>query len=396
MTLGRPEQRVSTKWLSAAAYSGMFGFGIVMALLGAVLPILAKNLRFELGRTGELFLVMNAGMLVITFLLGPFVDRFGHKLPLLIAPLFVGGGLSLVPEASSVSQLMGAVLLLGIGGGALNQVTNTLVADLYADERTKRTALNLLGVFFGFGALFVPFIIGSALRILGFSRILFLASGLSLLPLVLSILFAFPIPRQRSGVSASDMLRLLRKPLVLTFAFLLFFESGNEFILGGYISTYLTTHLHAALTAASYTLAAYWASIMLGRVVLSRVALRNSGGVLVRISAAGVAVSTILLLTSRSSAAGLICVILLGLSIATIFPTVLGLAGSRYGNYSGTVFGILIGIALVGGMSMPWFMARIAGHWGIRTALFLVVLNAAAIFCFEWTAERMLRRQEDV
>lgn len=389
------EERLATRWLSAAAYSGMFGFGIVMALLGAVLPLLAQRVHFDLRRAGDLFLVMNAGMLAATLLIGPLIDRFGHKLPLVIAPLLVAGALGLVPGISSFDELLAAVLLLGIGGGVLNQATNTLIADLYGEAPAKSAALNVLGVFFGFGALFVPFTIGSALRTLGFGRILFLAMGLSLLPVVLSIPFAFPRPRQREGVSGQQIASLLQQSLVLIFSLLLFFESGNEFILGGYIATYLTRELGATVQAASYLLAAYWASLMLGRVVLSRVVLRKGGGVLVRSSALGVAVSTALLLAGRSIAAASVCVVLLGFSIATIFPTVLGLAGSRYASHAGTVFGILIGIALTGGMTMPWLAGKIAADSSIRRALFLVVVNALAIFVLQWRAERMLRGQEN-
>ncbi len=389
------EPRLSLRWLSAAAYAGMFGFGIVMALLGAVLPLLARRVHFDLARAGDLFLVMNAGMLVATLVVGPLIDRFGHKLPLMIAPLFVAAALGLVPRSASFNELMLALLLLGIGGGVLNQATNTLIADLYQDVRAKSAALNVLGIFFGFGALFVPFTIGAALRTLGFGPILFLAMALSLLPLILSIPFAFPRPRQREGVSGRQILTLARQSLVLTFAFLLFFESGNEFILGGYISTYLTRDLGATVQTASYLLAAYWASLMLGRVVLSRVMLRTNGGVVVGSSALGVAVAMMLLLSARSTAAALLCVILLGFSIATIFPTVLGLAGSRYASHAGTVFGILIGIALLGGMSMPWLVGRMAGDWGIRRALVVVILNALAIFALQWSAKRMLRGQEN-
>lgn len=395
MTQIHTPTRIRTRWLSAAAYSGMFGFGIVMALLGAILPVISERLHFDLARTGELFLVMNAGMLAATLLVGPLIDRIGHKILLLVGPLFVAGALSLVPEVHTFTELMGAVLLLGIGGGALNQAANTLIADLYSEVRAKSAALNVLGIFFGFGALFVPFTIGSALRTMGFSRILLLASGLSLLPIILSVPFAFPPPRQREGVPAHAILRLLRQSLVLAFAILLFFESGNEFILGGYITSYLTTGLRATISVASYVLAAYWASMMLGRFLLSRVALRKSGGLLIRSGALGVVVSILLLLTGRSIAAAFCWVILLGLSVAPIFPTVLGLAGSRYASYSGTVFGILIGIALTGGMSLPWLTARMAGAWGIRQALFLVVLNALAIFCLESAAARILRRQRN-
>jgi hypothetical protein len=46
--------------LSGASYAAIFVFGIVMALLGAILPSLASRLRFGPSDIGALFLVMNA------------------------------------------------------------------------------------------------------------------------------------------------------------------------------------------------------------------------------------------------------------------------------------------------------------------------------------------------
>ena len=372
----------------------MFGFGIVMALLGALLPVLAHRLQFDLSHAGDLFLVMNAAMLVTTLALGPFVDRFGHKTPLVIAPLFVAGALGLISRVITFQGLLTALIFLGIGGGALNQVTNTLVADLYQDVRKKRAELNVLGIFFGFGALFVPFTIGSLLTHLGLPKILYLVLALSLVPAVLSISLVFPAPHQRQGVPLAEVGRLARQPLVLTFAFLLFFESGNEFILGGYITTYLTRDLQASLSVASYLLAGYWGALMLGRIVVSRVTLHKSAGSVILASALAVAGSMTLLLTMRSILAASIAVLLLGVSIATIFPTVLGLAGSSFASHSGTVFGILIGIALAGGMTLPWIVGKLAAGWGIRAGLFLVVLNALAVFGFQAVGNTILRRQK--
>jgi hypothetical protein len=45
--------------------------------------------------------------------------------------------------------LITPLIPLGIGGGALNQVTNTLIADLSQDMRKKPAELNVLGIFFG-------------------------------------------------------------------------------------------------------------------------------------------------------------------------------------------------------------------------------------------------------
>ena len=210
-------RRIRPGLLSGAAYSGMFGFGIVMALLGAILPLISQRLHFDLAHAGNLFLAMNGAMLVTTVAIGPLLDRFGMKAAFVVAPLFVAGALVLIAGVATFGGLVLAVVLLGAGGGALNQATNTLIADLHEDPKRKSAALNLLGVFFGFGALFIPFTIGSLLSTLGLSDILFLGAALSLVPVMAGWL-EFPAPRQSEGVSIGDVLRFARQPLVVVFA----------------------------------------------------------------------------------------------------------------------------------------------------------------------------------
>ena len=52
------------------------------------------------------------------------------------------------------------MFLFGLGGGAVNGATNALVSDI--SEKDKGANLSLLGVFFGLGALGMPFILGCA------------------------------------------------------------------------------------------------------------------------------------------------------------------------------------------------------------------------------------------
>jgi len=384
--------RVRTGLLSGAAYAGMFGFGIVMALLGAILPLISQRLHFDLAHAGNLFLAMNGAMLVTTVAIGPLLDRFGMKATFVVAPLFVTGALVLIAGIDTFGGLVLAVVLLGAGGGALNQGTNTLIADLHEDPKRKTAALNLLGVFFGFGALFIPFTIGSLLNALGLSDILYVGAVVSLIPM-LSAWQRFPAPRQSQGVSFGDVLRFARQPLVVIFALLLFCESGNEFLLGGYVTTFLTRNLGASVAAASYLLAAYWGALMIARVILSRVLLHASGGALILASALGVAVSVALLLLAPALSVAAVAIVLLGFSIAAIFPTTLGLAGARYPSHSGTVFSILIGVALSGGMTLPWVAGQLAGSRGVGAGLLLAIVGALAIAVLELTAGRYMRRQ---
>lgn len=385
--------RIQTAWLSAAAYAGMFGFGIVMALLGAILPLLSRRIGFELDQAGDLFLAMNGAMLVTSFALGPLLDRFGLKPALITAPLFVAAALALIGRAAVFDSLVAAVVLLGIGGGALNQSTNTLVADLHENESRKSAALNRLGVFFGFGALFIPFTIGLLLDVIVLWLILYVAMALVLITTAISVAFTLPAPRQSAGVSFGDVLRLGRDPLLLTLALLLFFESGNEFVLGGYITTFLTRTLGASVPAASYLLAAYWGSLMALRALLGRAMLQISSHVLVLASALIVASSVALLLAS-SIAVAAAAVILLGAGTAAIFPATLAFAGSRYASHSGTVFGILMGVALTGGMTIPWLAGRISTGRSIAFGLRIGIIDALCIFILQLTAGRLRYHSE--
>ena len=380
----------NSRWLSIAAYAGMFGFGIVMAILGAILPVIAGRMHINLAHAGDLFLVMNAAMLAATLVTGPLLDRFGHKWPLISGACLVAFALWLIAKADAFAGVRVAVIVLGLGGGVLNQTTNTLISDIYPELRRKSAALNLLGVFFGIGALFIPFTIGSLLEEFGLANILYLTSGLVLIPAILGLLLAFPEPQHRSGTPLHQAVGLLKQPLIWALAFLLFFESGNEFIIGGYLTPYFTAYSGIGVSAASYLLAIYWGAIMIGRIVIGR--LRIHPVRLVQASAIGVAGSMLLVLFASPGWAMAAGVVLLGLSIATIFPTVLAEAGSWFPAYTGTVFSILIGVALTGGITLPWATGNLSQHAGIHTGLILVIMDAIGVCALQTLGSAMHER----
>lgn len=382
---------VRKNWLNAAAYSGMLIFGIVMALLGSILPLLSQRARFDMADAGGLFLVMNFCMLVSMLGFGPLTDKFGKRLALVIGALLVAIALFLLGGADSYQQLLLCVMLLGVGGGALNGGTNILIADLHGQAQRKAAALNLLGIFFGFGAMLLPFFVGSLVATLGLNKILYITLGISLAPAILFLALAFPHPKQQQGFRISEAARVIGNRVVLLLGFVLFFQSGNEFIVGGYTSLFLTNELKIPFNYASYLLALYWASIMLGRILSSKLLARLSGYTLVLISSLGSAAGIILLLLAPGTMAAIIAVVIVGFSFASIFPTTLGVAGSKCEDYSGTAFGILFAIALTGGMILPWAVGQLADAHGLRLALVIPAINSMMIFMLQlvlWKKDR--------
>ena len=377
--------------LQAIAYAGMFVFGIVMALLGAVMPVLSDRMSLGLGDAGTLFLVTNAGMLAASLLSGPAMDRVGMKAPLAAGALLVTVALVAIAFATRLNGLLFAVALLGLGGGALNASSNTLVADLHDDPVAKASALNLLGVFFGFGALLLPFSIGALLSRVGLAGVLMAAAVLCGATLLIALAQRFPEPKQPQGWPLADLGEFIKRPLVLSLAFLLFFQSGNEFVLGGYFASFLTRDLAVPVARASYLLAAFWAAIMVWRLAVSR-ALPAFGAQRIVLGGALLAsAGALTVATAQNTPVATVGIVLTGLALAGIFPTVLGVAGAAFRDRSGTVFGILFTVALTGGMTMPWLAGHLAESAGLRAVFVLAAANFLAVAALNGVARRSMR-----
>jgi len=375
--------------LSATARGAMFLFGIVMALLGAVLPVISARLQIGMAQAGDLFFAMNLSMLLASVSVGTLTDRYGLKFALAGGPLLVLAALAGLAFAAGMRDLVLSMAALGFGGGALNVGANTLVADLEDEPMRKNAALNRLGIYFGFGALLLPLQMAALLESLGLAGILAIACALCAASALYTSLQCFPQPKHREHTPAGELARLAATPLVLAFGLLLFFQSGNEFTVAGYLSTFLVRETGATVSSASYALSVYWASIMLARVCLGRLLLKVDGHTAILVCAGAAAAGAWWTSSASSLWNGIPAIVLLGMGLAGVFPTALGLAGSEFKQRSGTVFGILFTMALAGGMTIPWLAGRLSEAKTTRAAFQIAAIGFAAIFALEWLRRRL-------
>jgi fucose permease len=381
-TENRPGPAAGVRTLMVSAWAGIFIFGIVMAVLGAILPSLFDRVHFSKSEAGNLFFLMNLAMLGMSVVFGPVVDRFGYRVFLALCCLLVAVSFFLFTVAPSYSLLVTAALLLGFGGGGLNGGSNALTSDLSPESRSA--ALNLLGIFFGFGALLIPFLIGTLLSRLGLNVILIIAAVLSLLPFALFLRLRFPAAKQAQGFPLRRATQVISSPLVWLCGFLLFFESGNEFTVGGWATTYLNETFRFSSMSASLVLAGYWGATMAGRLIVSRKLVRIwKNETLILSSAILALVGTIALWAAPSGGLAAVGVVLAGLGFAAIFPTTLAVAGEAFSELTGTAFSVIFMIALAGGMTAPWLAGKVAGSSGLRPAFIIPVVGCAMIILLE-------------
>lgn len=371
--------RLNRRWLFAAACAGMFTFGMVIALLGALfgLPAMRERLGINFAQQGDLLGILSVGLLVSSVLTGPMLDRFGSKRVLAGASLMVTAALLDFALARGFAAAAVAAGLLGFGGSWLNVGTNALVSDLYPEERGRW--LNLLGMFFGIGALFVPLVVALGFDRLSVAGTMLVCAGVAATSTVVCTALRFPPPHPGASFSLVEMLRTARYPGVVLFAVLLFFQSGNEASLSGWTSTYIGA-VGWSPRAANAVLLGYWVMAIVGRSVSARAQASLGKGQLVLFSGLlSVAGCLVLLL-----AAGSLPMLTLGawttaLAFSAVFPTTLAMAGDRYPGMTGLVFGFLFSVSNLGAMLYPWAVGHVSQAFGVRLGMLVPLAGTVAL-----------------
>lgn len=352
-------------------YGCMFIFGLVLFLVGTLLPTL--HIGYEhAGRLGSLPLI---GILAASVVIGPILDIHGAKQMLILALILIAVSLALIPAFHLYWQLEICCLTYGFGGGILNTATNVLIADLHAESRTR--ALNLLGFFFSAGAVVAPLLMSSVGGGLSSSVVLRLLAALTALLLVPVLFFHFP-PPLRAGLRVRNLLTVLHQPLVWLFGIILIFESGNENCMFVWTAKFVTDALHAPAAQGSLALACLGAALGLGRLgtVLWLRWLGNRG--VIALSVTLVLAGVLIAATAHSAPTMILAVTVIGLGISAIYPTVLGLAGERFPGETGTALGAIIALSLVGGTAGPFLGGYAISHSAL-SLLWIPAISAVVI-----------------
>jgi fucose permease len=364
--------------LFASACAGILVFGIVLAILGAVfgLPAMRSRLQVSLAQQGTMFLLLYFGIFAGSMVVGPLIDHLGNKANLLASSLIVALAMIFFAGAHSFATASIAAILLGVGGGGLNTCTNVLVSDLYTDQRGPM--LNLLGIFFGVGAISIPLMAASLEGRFTIPQLFLFCAVLAVVCAIWYAVISFPSAKSKQAFSWRELLVVAKYHGVLLLAFILFCESGNEACIAGWTSTYAGVTGYTPRVAA-LILATYWAALMLSRIFAAGL-LRGIGKSHLVLSVALLSLSgCAILLSARSLILLFTGTALIGLSYGPIFPTTLAIAGDRYAQRAGTVFGLLFSIALIGGMTFPWAVGQISQQLGVRSGMVVPALGAIGI-----------------
>jgi MFS transporter, FHS family, glucose/mannose:H+ symporter len=342
--------------LIAMVNACMFVFGVVLLLMGSLLP----TLRISGARAGSLGSAPLIGILTATILIGPILDKVGAKPALAVGLALIAAAIAAMPSLASYTALALAALAYGLGGGVLNTTTNALVSDLSASGRG--IALNLLGFSFSVGAIVAPLLMSWAAERSFRPTVLRVLALAPAIILVLILPLRFPDPAH-SGVPLRHLLKVLHHPLVWLFGALLFFESGNENCMFVWSGKVLGDMLHVAAGRADLALVALNIALGAGRLlaVLWLKWLKSRKTLLL---SAAITIAGVVVVLVHGTFGGMVTgFAVIGLGMSAVFPTALGLAGDRFPDETGTVFGAVMTVALVGGAVGP-----VVGGWAATSS----------------------------
>lgn len=369
------------KLIFAAACVDILVFGIGVISLGSILPFLTTKFGLDEMAKGTLASLLPLGILIGSLVFGPVVDKYSYKNLLGLSILLNILGLELIAWANSFFLLGSAFFLIGWGGGMINGATSALVSDISEDHGENKGAnLSLFGVFFGLGTLGMPVVLGFLSDRYDTDTIVAGIGLVMILPLVFNLILTFPQPKQAQSIAIKQFFSLARNQLLLVFGFVLFFQSGLEGITNNWTTSYLIEVIGIGEKKALLTLTLYVGIFTMGRFAL---------GLLLKVVAAGkvlfTSVSLVLVGGLITILAGDLTIYILGLVCIALglsggFPIVLGMVGDRFASWTGTAFGVVFSVALVGNIIINYLTGVASEFWTIRS--FPVLFLASGILMF--------------
>ncbi len=358
-----------------AYYLSFIILGMTTAASGLSILKLADHTSSPLERISLIFVFNSFGYLVGSFLGGRAFDRFsGHKL-MALTLLLIAVASVWIPSSTTLAVLLFAMFLSGLAAGILDVGCNTLL--LWDHGEKSGPFMNGLHFFFGVGSLIAPILFAQVLLRTGDIHWLYYFFAIASIPILLWLWF-LPEPSRSIHEDEHKKASFPIVPVILIVLLFLFYV-GLELGFGNWIYAYaLTLGLGTSVTAASFA-SAFWGSFTLGRLLGVWVSTRLRSKTILFLDLLGCAISTVIIMLWKESSLALwIGTFGLGISMASVFPTILMLAGESM-QVSGTITGWFLVGSGAGSMLLPWFIGQIFAFTGAQAMTTVLLVDIVAL-----------------
>jgi fucose permease len=367
--------------ITAANFIAVGCMGMSMGFLGPSLPALREGLKIDLVSAGLFTSGIQFGYGLMGTVGGILSDLFPGERILAVGCGFLGGSALLFGLWTSFSLNLLFVILMGIGCGLILGSSHAVLVGLH--PRRKGSILNFHHIFAATGSLIGPLIIGFLLSRREKWQYGYEGLGVFVLALCAFLIFVrAPKGEIKSRVRFRQIGRLARHRDFIFLVFVDFLSMGTQFSMIYLSVTFLKEAKGFSVVAASAVLSAFFIFMILGRLVCGWAMVRTMNTrILLILLVSSVAISFLGWKGEGwTSAAG---IMLTGLAISGVFPSLVALTGEIFQDLAGTAMGFMVMMSGLGGMFFCWLTAMISQKTDVSSG-FVVPLVAAimALFIF--------------
>jgi Major Facilitator Superfamily len=369
--------------LHATTISAAFVFGMILALLGSLKLALAKRLNLGEGRIGFLLSALNGAIIPLMLLDGYLIDLLGVRIILILGSLTTAVAVGSLGMRPTYGRAFGSLLLAGFGSAGLGAAAIVLMPQaFFGVDRLASASISLGCVFMALGAQVTPVLTDVLVRLLEFRRT---AGVLAVLCLAPAVLAAAPDQFPNLAAQGADLSALLTDGDLWLVGLVFLFYAPLEGSISVWATTYLTD-LGQGESAAMWTLSAFWGAFLASRLATALLFHAVRAQYLpymetwLLVLAGGLAAAVIgnLVGTGHRSAAK-ISLVLLGLLLGPIFPTVIGLVFRIAPTAPGTAYGVVFALGSVGSLVMAPLVGARARRTSVQSALYIPMMLALAL-----------------
>ena len=383
------------------AIMAVFTLAVCFIMTGSISEELKSKLGIDNSAIGTMVFIFSLTCMIVQLLVGPLVDRIGHK-PLAVLGFLVAGiSIFILAFAQSFALVLAAAVLLGIGAICCNTVGNTLLPVVLFDGKEPSRASNFGNAFVGLAFVLIPLTIVTLINDLGWSYEMTLSIIASVVLTFAVFAFISNYPRVSTGFELAKAVRLLSQPLVLLAALALVCYIGLEFSMSTWIKPLMTelyekTDNANAVRDAGRILALFGLAMAVGRFLTSMVKNLSQIGTFVVAGGALVVVgSVIIMVCTANPKLATLAVLVTGLAFAPMFPTIVGVTFSKYdaGMY-GSIFGIIFSIGLLGSMILPKLIGSLSVNKTVQQSLPITAIMAGVLLIIALLMGRAYKRHK--
>lgn len=368
------------------SFIAFIALGMPDGLLGVAWPSIRARFGLPLDALGTLLFSLTSGYLVASFSNGWLMSRLG------VGKLL--GGSAILTAAALTGYTVSPVwplmlpfgFLAGLGAGGIDASLNSWV-----ESHLSPRIMQWLHASFGVGITAGPLIMTAGIAQTGSWRTgYWIVAGAQLF---LGLLFLSRVrvwdnaPKAphyeretAAGAVPLPFSATVQNPVSWLSASLFFVYSGIELGMGYWAYTWLSTALALSATFAGLWTAGYWAAFTAGRIAAGMIAHRVPPIRLLSWALTAVVVVTLALAAIPVREVKIAGILMLGLVIAPIFPSMVSTTSLRVGRaHAGSTIGMQMAMAGLGVGLVPGLMGVIAKRFGLNLIPWMIALCAVIL-----------------